>query len=892
MLALSQQVYAQNWTNTNNIWELIESQKGSIDSKINIGISENIQLFRINKAALNAVLSKAPKEYPREIISEKNKNNFTILQVPMPEGTWQNFLIKESPVMHPVLAEKFPEIKAYRGIGIEDQSASIYFDNSPLGFHGMVLSEKSECIFIEPLKNNDDIVYKIFSKKETKSKIAWECYSTHEHLDWDKTNNNTENKSSFCGIKIFRLAIACTGEYAQYHGGTKALALAAMHSTLTRVNGIFERDLSISLQMVADNEKIIFLNPYSDPFSNNNAWEMLEQNQQTCDQMIGENNYDIGHVFSTNGGGLAQVRSLCKPGLKARGATGIPSPENDFFNIDYVAHELGHQFGANHTQNNNCNRYTPTAVEPGSGSSIMGYAGICAPNVQSNSDAYFHAISINEILNYLENDGDLCGEIISSSFSISADAGLDHYIPKSTPFILTGNATTVIPSEHLLYNWEQMNNEISFMPPNGLNHVGPLFRSVPPTVSNQRYFPSLHTLIKNEDSPWEVLPNCERVIDFIFSARCQGLEAGCSDMDNMAVHVVNDAGPFKILESSLNIWNGGTTQTINWDVSGTNSEPVNCQFVDILLSIDGGFNYQIELASQVPNNGSHQISVPNIIANKCRIMVKAGNNIFFDINDDDIIIQPTNQLWADLQAEEPKCVGENNGKITANGFGGNGAFHYEWSTGETGSELTNINAGNYTVTIISGNLSLVSSIVLHDPPPIKVDFEVIDVEGTDDKILKAVASGGTGIFTYKWLGDSSQIQTRKIYSSGEYEVEVIDQNGCSVSRKYTVEPSPENNEATAEEQLLASRTDINKYIHAYPNPCTEVLQLEFFQSIVGGPVIRVYDILGRELYKNILLQQEPGLRQVKMNMTGLKNGIYILEIEEGSTRKMVRVLKI
>ena len=892
MMALCHHILAQNWTNTKTIWKKIGQNKAGIEKELNNGTSGNIQLFYLDKSALYTVLKNTQKRYPNNAFSGKENYDITILQVPMPDGSWQSFQIMESPVMHPVLAEKFPQIKSYKGIGIGNPATSIYFDVSPLGFHGMVLSEKNGSVFIEPLNSENESIYKLYSKKEIGQKNAWSCHVEHDSIDGGKTNHNTNNKSLFCGLKTFRIALSCTGEYAQYFGGTKELALAAMHTTLTRVNGIFERDLSVSLQLVPENDLLVFLNPYSDPYSNNNGWDMLEQNQQTCDDLIGDNNYDIGHVFSTNGGGLAQIRSLCKSGLKAQGVTGIAEPKEDAFDVDYVAHEIGHQFGASHTQNNNCNRYAPTAVEPGSGSSIMGYAGLCHPNVQMSSDAYFHAISIEEITSYLENDGNFCGELFVSNNSITADAGADYIIPKSTPFVLSGSVVTDIPINQILYNWEQMDNEISVMPPNGLNHIGPLFRSVSPSSTTQRFFPNLSSLSQNETSDWEVLANCERDMNFMLSVRSNSLEGSCSDMDEMTVHVVADSGPFKILPTTSNVWSGGGGQILLWDVAGTSIFPVNCQNVDLLLSFDGGLTFPHLLAVSVPNNGEHEIIIPNIYTEKGRVMVKASNNIFFDISDENISIYPSTQIWTELDVKEPKCVGENNGSIAVTGIGGDNNYLYEWSTGSTASMITGLTAGNYSVTVTSENNSIIASAVLHGPPPIEIEFELMSGTNSTDKSLKAIATGGTGDLKYTWEDNGSTDQSRIVEQTGDYSVKVVDENACQSSNNYEVEIDVDVESENADEQFLVSRPNEKKYVHVYPNPIVDNFQIEFYQNNSGGPTLRIFDVFGREMYKGTMLQKEGGLRKENINVAKLKNGCYVLIVEEGDSLKTARVVKI
>ena len=419
-----------------------------------------------------------------------------------------------------------------------------------------------------------------------------------------------------CQLRQLRLALACTGEYANFHGGTVTSVLAAMNTSMNRVNGVYEREASITMVLVPNNDELIFLNAGSDPYTNESGGAMLGQNQQTVDAIIGSNNYDIGHVFSTGGGGIASLQSPCG-GSKARGVTGLPSPVGDPFDIDYVCHEMGHQYGGNHTQYNNCNRANVAAMEPGSASTIMGYAGICAPNIQNNSDDYFHSISLLEIANFITNVN--CPDIINTNNDPpTVDAGANHIIPHSTPFelIAEGNDTNNDP---LTYCWEQMDNDGSApMPPVSTNTQGPLFRTFDPTPSPSRVFPRWSNLVNNSSYDWETLPSVARNMDFNCTVRDNNSMYGCTAEDNMRVTVDGNSGPFLVTAPNTNniTWLVGTQETVTWDVANTDQAPVNASTVDISLSFDGGYTYPMVLASGVPNTGSYTVMVPNTIGNE------------------------------------------------------------------------------------------------------------------------------------------------------------------------------------------------------------------------------------------------------------------------------------
>jgi chitodextrinase len=489
-------------------------------------------------------------------------------------------------------------------------------------------------------------VYTSSDKIASLSKFECKVIAT-AHKDLDKSLAARPNADDG-KLRNFRLALSVTGEYTSYFGGTKALALAAINNSMTRVNGVFEKDFGVHMNLISNNDLVIYTSASSDPYSaastgSNGAWN--QELQTTLTNVIGSANYDIGHLFGASGGGgnAGCIGCVCKnpttsaPLGKGSGFTspgdGIPSGDN--FDIDYVAHEMGHQFGGNHTFTHS-NEGTGVQMEPGSGSTIMGYAGITNLDVQPHSDPYFHAISIQQVTNYIKTTTCQTTTVTGNAIP-TTNAGLDYTIPKSTPFMLTGVGTDA-NGDVLTYNWEQMNSQSTAAAPSATKTTGVNYRSYNPTTSPIRYFPKMSSILTGatttagSEITVEALSSVARTLNFRLTVRDNRAGGPANNSDDTIITVNGTAGPFTVSSPNTAVsYVGNSTQTVTWNVAGTTANGVNCANVDILLSTNAGNTWTTLLAA-TPNDGTQAVTIPNTPGTQNRIMVKGTNHIFFDVS--------------------------------------------------------------------------------------------------------------------------------------------------------------------------------------------------------------------------------------------------------------------
>ena len=648
--------FSAGFSQSKNLWKPVDGNQLASSKKVNrSSFPRSYALYQLDLTTLKNNLAGAPV---RGVFQGKSN---LIIELPNADGILEHYRVMETPIMEPALAAKYPMIKSYAAQGIEDPTAVARFSVTQFGLHSMTMSGEKSTVYIDPY-TEDRQHYIVYSRQSlNKENEDFTCLTdagiklpslTNDKIVSPESALNTDDKK----LRTYRLAQSCTAEYGNIFAGTgtdaqkKANIQAQMAITMTRVNGVYEKDLAITLIFIANNDLLIYFgSTTSDPWNG----EYNVQTGVTIDANVGFGSYDIGHNFNTSGGGNAGcIGCVCSTNSnpnsgnhKGTGMTGRSNPTGDAFDIDYVAHEMGHQFGGYHVQSSSGCRSGSglTEVEPGSGSSIMGYAGICAANVQANSDDYFAYVNIRDILNNVKSGvSSSCAQITNiTNNPPTADAGRDYVIPKSTAFMLTGSGTDA-DGDALTYTWEQNDpqNPNTTAAPTPTRANGPMFRSVKGTGSPVRYMPSLNTVLAgNTANTWEVCPSIGRTLNFSLTVRDNKAGGGQTASDLMKVTVNGTAGPFLVSVPNTNVsWQAGTNQTVTWDVAGTTANGVNAAYVDIYLSTNGGTSFPTLLASKVPNDGSEIITVPNTPGTQNRIMVKGYDNIFYDLSNTNFTI--------------------------------------------------------------------------------------------------------------------------------------------------------------------------------------------------------------------------------------------------------------
>ena len=645
-----------------NFWQDFDESRILLPENAEIEISaKKYRILSLDFNALRATLENAPMEFTPEAAENPIRT-----YLPLPNGEMELMEVVESPVMAPELAAKFPSIRSFVARSVNNKLISARLDYSPKGFNAVISTPEGRT-FVSPYATEQTRFYISYLNKNLiidpesvpELSCGFTAFDVEEELDWaqqqavsEQADISFRNNNEVVPLREYRLALACTGEYGAAKGGTVEAVMATYNTAVNLLNQIFQLEFASRMVLIPGVENVIYLDPTTDPYIDANVGAaLLGQNTEVLAMFFPVSAYDVGHVFTmacTDVGGIAGG-TICSFN-KARGVT------CHYTNINHIvtqvmAHEIGHQFSCGHSWNN-CpgildQLSSANAFEPGSGSTIMSYQGSCgsANNIPGPAGEYYNIGSLEDFLFYARQGGGAgedCGTTILTDnhqpvISLPYEDGF--WIPISTPFELDCEAED-IDDDALTYCWEQYD-----LGPN--TNLGspimdsPLFRSYAPTSDSKRVFPRMQKVIGNLSDVYEVLPTYERNLTFRVTVRDNNPMYGGAVWEQVAFKADGNAGPF--LVSSPNTsdvsWKVGDYQEVTWDVANTDNDRVKCYYVDIKLSVDGGFTYPHTLVANTPNDGSAFVTVPDAISSTARIRVEASNNIFFDISNEDFVIE-------------------------------------------------------------------------------------------------------------------------------------------------------------------------------------------------------------------------------------------------------------
>ncbi|PKH66911.1 propanediol utilization protein [Flavobacterium sp. ALD4] len=878
-------IHAQN----EPLWKRVGKDMESNSVK-NIGKSKPNQefLFRLDEDGFKKLL-----------LSNQNKTSKSSgveITIPNLNGVLEKFLVWESSNFEPELQAKYPNIRAYAGVGITDPRASLNFSLSPQGLQTMILRADSGSEFIESYQENPSLYVLFSSKNRDKENLPFVCKTEDLTLNKQLLNETTKIASNNKVFNTLRLGLSCTGEYAAYHGGTKEKALAAMNATMSRVNGIFNKDLAVQLVLIANNDAIVYLDAATDPYSAastgaTGAWS--QEAQATLTNVIGEGNYDIGHLFGATGGGgnAGCIGCVCvsptiniplgKGSAYTSPADGVP--QGDTFDIDFVVHEIGHQLGANHTFSHELEE-TPVNVnvEPGSGSTIMGYAGITTDyDVQASSDDYFAYVSILQIQTNLATKTCPTKVMISNNPPV-VNAGADYTIPKGTAFVLKGTGTDAT-GDVLMYTWEQNDAAVTSSGDISLAVAtkpdGPLFRSVYPSASPVRYMPLYSNVLSNKlRSKWESVSDVARALHFTLTARDNAPQGTAqTNTDGMTVNVSGTAGPFVITSQNTDnlSWFQGQSNTINWSVNNTNTLPGSAN-VNIRLSVDGGATFPTLLVSNTPNDGSEVIIVPNVTAKNCRILIEPVGNIYYVVNSTAFAIgYSVESTCTTYTFAAPFVIPEQ--------------VAYTARTITVPSTLSSVADVNFNVSLTHSYLS-------------DVEMEVISAQGTTVKLFDRSCgnTNSTLLLSYDDSGTDLVCAATSLQTVVPFQALAVF-NGENPQGDWTFKirdayktdagmlNSASINICTKNYTLVEPDFELTNFI-LYPNPNKGSFILQFISTSKSGIKIVVHDVLGRKIFENAMSYRGNYDYNENIQLVNTQPGFYFLTIIDGSKKEIKKIL--
>lgn len=882
-----------------NFWKKTKiNEREVIESKKNIGLDYS-KAYTLDIDQLRSVLKSAPQSKTGMAVS-----SHVTIEIPTVEGGFEKYTVYEASNMSPKLAEKFPDIRSYRGVSTRDKGNTISFGISHKGIKMILFSRDQKPVVIEPVVS-DGSVYLVSPAVAGQLPLekGWTCKvndaSVNKNVNF--VTDNTDDRK----FRTYRLAVSVDGEFSAYHGGTIANSLAAVNDLMSYINPVYERDLSIHMNLIDNNDAVIFLDAASDPY--NGAYNLSNDVQTTLTNTIGETNYDIGIIFTNQaeGGNAGMIASVCqnsqglvngqvdkKKGSAYAGPVNGTGPQGYIYAM-VIAHEMGHQYGANHTFSRPENLdlgilgsspETGANREPGSGTTIMAYAGVTATHdvMDKHSDQFLH-YSISQINNYIKTT--TCATSVGlTNNPPTVNAGSDYTIPKGTAFKLTAAASDP-DNNSITYSWE----EADISPPNPPFTFGdytfpdrnstttPNFRVYSPVSSPVRYFPPLNEVLDGSlYSTWNMVSDVARNMKFISLVRDNSTEGGQTATDEAIVSVDTSTGPFKVTSISLNQnYPSGSSHQLQWNVNGTNAAPINTQMVNILISTDGGSTFTT-LVANTANDGQETITIPSIPSQKAYIIVESVGNIFY--------------------AASPAFAINHNVTLTCNQYPANGTFAIAPNA-----------PANIPINIPVTNTIEDINVVM-DLSYTNLENLVLTLRGPNDQqnqIFWYSNCPGVSILkaTFDQEGQSLPMNCNNLNASPNTRIEPIRLDltryyGQNPNGNWTIRALDLVNNSTASGNVnaaaielctrLATSTSLavkdigleKEDFQIYPNPSNGRFNILMKDKTTG--TAHIFDMSGRLLHT-----QEKVGNESKIDLTGFAKGNYMIVIEAG-TKKLAK----